>query len=133
MRKLTLIFTLLFPILMFPSISMGKTTLSCKSVKSANRAEIDIDRNNKKIIFWDIPANTQNKFNIPFSIFFDENASGVSAGHIGAFSYQTTYFLTLTINKKNFNTTFATHARDGGMYPSPLVELEKYKCRVGSL
>jgi hypothetical protein len=110
----------------------AKTTLFCKSEISKDRAEILIDKDNKKIVFWDIPSNIQKKFRIDFSIFYDKESSGGTAGDIGAFSNYSDFFNTLTINKKNLNVTFAKHAAGSGRYSSQ-VELEKYKCKLGSL
>ena len=119
-------------VLLFPTYAGAETTLSCKSTNTENRAEIVIDRGSKTIVFWDIPNNSQNKFSITLSIFYDEKARGDLAGDIGAFSNHRDFFNTLTINKKNFNTTFAIHARDSGRHSSQ-VELEEFKCTVGSL
>jgi hypothetical protein len=122
---------ILLLVFLFPSYAGADTTLSCKSTKTEDRAEIVIDGGNKTLVFWDIPANSSNKFSIRFSIFYDEKSSGNLAGDIGAFSNHLDFFSTLTINKKNLNTTFAIHAREARY--SSQVELEEYKCVVGSL
>jgi hypothetical protein len=122
---------ILLLVFLFPSYAGADTTLSCKSTKTEDRAEIVIDGGNKTLVFWDIPANSSNKFSIIFSIFYDEKSSGNLAGDIGAFSNHLDFFSTLTINKKNLNTTFAIHAREARY--SSQVELEEYKCVVGSL
>jgi hypothetical protein len=121
---------ILLLVFLFPSYAGADTTLSCKSTKTEDRAEIVIDGGNKTLVFWDIPANSSNKFSIIFSIFYDEKSSGNLAGDIGAFSNHLDFFSTLTINEKNLNTTFAIHAREGRY--SSQVELEEYKCIVGS-
>jgi hypothetical protein len=117
--------------LLFPSYAWADTTLSCKSTKTEDRAEIVIDRGSKTIVFWDIPSNSQNKFSMEFSIFYDGKMGGDVEGDIGAFSNHLDFFRTLTINKKTLNATFAIHAREGRY--SSQVELEEYKCVLGSL
>ena len=82
-------------------------------------------------MFWDIPANSQNKFSMEFSIIYDVKMGGDGEGDICAFSNHLDFFNTLTINKKNLSTTFAIHAREGRY--SSQVELEEYKCVIGSL
>jgi hypothetical protein len=121
---------ILLVVLLFPTYAGAETTLSCKSTNTENRAEIVIDRGSKTIVFWDMPNNSQNKFSIEFSIFYDGKIRGDLEGDIGAFSNHLDFFSTLTINEKNLNTTFAIHAREGRY--SSQVELEEYKCIVGS-
>jgi len=122
---------ILLVVFLFPTYAGAETTLSCKSTKTEDRAEIVIDRGSKTIVFWDIPANSQNNFSIEFTIFYDGKIRGDLEGDIGAFSNHLDFFSTLTINEKNLNTTFAIHAREGRY--SSQVELEEYKCVVGSL
>ena len=130
MKNLTILLALIFTV-MCSSTSFAGTTLSCKSTKTKDRAEIVIDRDTKTVVFFDMPANSQKKFKIELSILHDGEMRGGLAGDIGAFSNRPDFFHTITINKKNFNTTLAIHAREGRY--SSQVELEEYECVVGTL